>query len=107
MSDWVDVAAEAEFQSGTWRVAWMEGTSVAVFRAAGDRYYAIEDCCSHQATPLSEGRVEELEVVCPLHGARFSLVTGQALTPPAYEPVAIFPVRVEKGMVQVRDDRFD
>lgn len=107
MSDWVDVAAEAEFGPGTWRVAWVEGAPVAVFRAADGSCYAIEDCCSHQATPLSEGKVEELEVVCPLHGARFSLVTGQALTPPAYEPVATFPVRVEKGMVQVRDDRFD
>lgn len=107
MADWMDVVAERDFQPGSWRVAWVDGTSVAVFRAADGAYYAIEDCCSHQATPLSEGRVEALEVVCPLHGARFSLVTGQALTPPAYEPVATFPVRVDKGMVQVRDDRFD
>jgi 3-phenylpropionate/trans-cinnamate dioxygenase ferredoxin subunit len=27
--------------------------------------------------------------------------------PPAYEPVAKFPVRVEDGMIQVRDDRWD
>jgi len=107
MSDWVDVAGAADFEPGTCRVAWVEGVPVAVFKVSDGAYYAIEDCCSHQATPLSEGAVEGLEVICPLHGARFSLATGQALTPPAYEPVATFPVRVENGKVQVKDDRFD
>jgi len=67
----------------------------------GGRYHAIEDLCSHEAEALSWGVVEGEEVICPRHGARFSLVTGAALTPPAYEPVAVFPVRVEEGVVQV------
>jgi 3-phenylpropionate/trans-cinnamate dioxygenase ferredoxin subunit len=29
------------------------------------------------------------------------------MAPPAYEPVAKFPVRVESGVIQVRDDRWD
>ena len=29
------------------------------------------------------------------------------LAPPAYEPIATFPVRVHEGMVQVKDDRWD
>jgi 3-phenylpropionate/trans-cinnamate dioxygenase ferredoxin subunit len=48
--------------------------------------------------------VEGEEVVCPRHGARFSLASGAALSPPAYEPVATFPVRVENGIVQVCDE---
>jgi 3-phenylpropionate/trans-cinnamate dioxygenase ferredoxin component len=47
------------------------------------------------------------EVICPRHGARFCIRTGEALSPPAYEPVPTFPVRVTDGMVQVRDDRWD
>jgi len=43
----------------------------------------------------------------PRHGARFDLRTGAVTAPPAYEPVAVFPVRVVDGMVQVRDDRWD
>jgi 3-phenylpropionate/trans-cinnamate dioxygenase ferredoxin subunit len=27
--------------------------------------------------------------------------------PPAYEPTAKFPIRIENGVVQVRDDRWD
>jgi len=45
--------------------------------------------------------VEGGEIVCPRHGARFSIVTGAALSPPAYEPVASFPVRVDDGIVKV------
>jgi 3-phenylpropionate/trans-cinnamate dioxygenase ferredoxin subunit len=45
--------------------------------------------------------------VCPRHGARFCIKNGKALTPPAYEDVHRFPVRVENGVVQVRDDRDD
>ena len=45
--------------------------------------------------------------MCPRHGARFCVKTGAALSPPAYEPTATFPVRVEGGIVQVCDDRWD
>ena len=47
------------------------------------------------------------QIECPRHGARFCIRTGEVMAPPAYEPVAKFPVRVENGEVQVRDDRWD
>ncbi len=106
MSEWTDVAAVADFSPGSYRQVEVDGVAVAVFNVDG-RYYAIEDVCSHEAETLSNGQLTGLEINCPRHAARFSLVTGEALSPPAYEPVAIFPVRVENGRVQVRDDRFD
>lgn len=106
MSDWIDVAPVPEFPPGTRRRLEAEGVAIAVFNVDG-RYCAIEDLCSHAAEILSSGQVDGLEITCPRHGARFSLVTGAALSPPAYEPIAVFPVRVENGMVQTRDDRFD
>lgn len=30
---------------------------------------------------------------------------GAVLAPPAYEALHVYPVRVERGIVQVRDDR--
>lgn len=106
MSEWTDVAGEAEFLPGSCRRVTLDGVEIAVFRI-DDRYYAIEDQCSHEASTLSNGRLDGLEIICPRHAARFSLVTGAALAPPAYEPVPVFPVRVAEGRVQVRDDRFD
>ena len=67
------------------------------------RLYAIEDRCSHDDGPLCEGEfdAETGVVVCPRHGANFDIRTGDALTLPAYEPVATYPVRVVDGIVKV------
>ena len=106
MSDWQDVAAAEELAPGTHRVVDVDGAQVAVFNLDG-RYYAIEDVCTHDGGTLTGGTVEGEEIVCPRHGARFSIRTGAVLAPPAYEPIHAFPVRVEDGRVQVRDDRWD
>jgi 3-phenylpropionate/trans-cinnamate dioxygenase ferredoxin component len=104
MADWVEVARVEDFPSGTVRTVEVDGRPVAVFNLGG-RYHAIEDVCSHELQTLSDGKVEGDVVICPLHGARFSIVSGEALTPPAYEPVATFPVRVEAGVVKVIDEQ--
>lgn len=106
MSDWVDVAKLDEFESGAFRVVELEDTNVAVFNIDGE-IYAIEDVCTHDYGQLTGGSVEGHEIVCPRHGAHFDIKTGEALSPPAYEPVETFPVRVEGGVVQVRDHRDD
>jgi len=106
MSDWIDVAGVYEIGPKECKTVLMRGVQVAVFNIEGG-FFAIEDECSHEASPLSDGSVEGDIVICAKHGARFSLRNGEALSPPAYEPVAIFPVRIQDGRVQVRDNRWD
>jgi len=106
MSDWVTVAKVGELAPGDFRVVDVDGANVAVFNVGG-QYYAIEDVCTHDGGQLTGGVVERDEIVCPRHGARFCIRTGRALSAPAYEPTAKFPVRVEGGEIQVRDDRWD
>lgn len=106
MSDWVDVAGTDELVPGSYRVVDVDGASVAVFNLNGT-YHAIEDICTHDGGVLTGGAVEGEQVVCPRHGARFSIKTGEVLAPPAYEPIATFPVRIEGGRIQVRDARWD
>ena len=106
MSGWVTVAKAGELAPGQWRKADVDGASIAVFNLGGE-YYAIEDVCTHDGGQLTGGVVEGDQVVCPRHGARFCIKTGAALTAPAYEPTATFPVRIENGEIQVRDARWD
>ena len=106
MAEWVDVAAVEGFSAGTWRTVEIDEVTIAVFNLDGE-FYAIEDVCTHDFSTLTGGNVEGEEVICPRHGARFNIKTGEALTAPAYEPVPTLPVRVEDGMVQVMDDRWD
>lgn len=110
MADWIDVAPAAELPPGTWRTAESDGTAIVVFNVDGV-LHAIENVCTHDGGRFVDGmrggEVQGAEIVCPRHGARFCVKTGAALSAPAYEPTATFPVRVENGIVQVRDDRWD
>ena len=106
MSDWNEVADVSAISPGQWEQIDIDGTLIAVFNVDGE-FLAIEDICTHDGAVLSGCPLEGEEVVCPRHGARFSIRTGEALTPPAWEPVATFPCKTENGKVYVRDDRWD
>ncbi len=91
---------------GSFEVVEVDDMEIAVFRLS-DGFYAIEDLCSHAESTLSDGKLKGDEILCPMHGARFSIKTGAALSPPAYEAITTFPVRIKNGVVQVRDSRED
>jgi len=106
MSDWVTVAPVDDLKPGTRQLVDVDGSQIVVFNLDG-KYYAIEDVCTHDGGQLTGGEVEGDQIICPRHGARFCIRTGAALTAPAYEATATFPVRIENGVVQVRDNRWD
>ena len=106
MSDWVTVARVDELKPGARQLVDVDGSQLVVFNLDG-KYYAIEDVCTHDGGQLTGGEVEGDQIICPRHGARFCIRTGTALTAPAYEPTATFPVRIENGEIQVRDNRWD
>lgn len=102
----MDVARADELTPGSSRVVDADGTRIAVFNLDGE-FFAIEDVCTHDGGELASGCMDGDVIVCPRHGARFSIRTGEALTAPAFEPTSVFPVRIADGVVQVRDDRWD
>ena len=108
MSDdgWVRVCATSELLPGETRVAWDGDTPILVCNYDG-AFYALEDRCSHEDFELSAGTFDPATgtVECVLHGARFDVCEGTALSAPAYSPVAKFPVKVEDGGIWTRDDR--
>lgn len=106
MSDWVTVARAGALAPGEWRTVDVDDARIAVFNLGGE-LHAIEDVCTHDGGQLTGGTVESDQIVCPRHGARFCIRTGAALSAPAYEPTVTFPVRIENGQIQVRDDRWD
>jgi 3-phenylpropionate/trans-cinnamate dioxygenase ferredoxin component len=70
------------------------GVEVAVVKSCG-QLFAVRDECSHAQIQLSEGEVADCEIECWLHGSRFDLRTGEPTSLPAYDPVPIYPVRVD------------
>jgi 3-phenylpropionate/trans-cinnamate dioxygenase ferredoxin subunit len=98
--EWIDVGASESVNETNPLSAEVDGIPVVVVRCGGD-VYAVEDRCTHDGEPLGEAEVEACQIVCPRHGAHFCLRTGEALTPPAYEPLRTFKVREEGGRVLV------
>lgn len=107
---WINVAPVTELKEGDARLVDAGGVNIAVFNINGE-YHALEDTCTHDGSPLIgcglalDDLFDGDHIICPRHGAHFCARTGEALTPPAYEPLARFPVRIRDGMVQTRDDR--
>ncbi len=97
---WIAVASTADIAPGDYVQTEIDGELVAVFNADG-KFYAIQDVCTHDGGGLSGGAVEGDVVICPRHGARFCMRTGQALTPPAYEPVRTYKTQINNGVVEV------
>jgi 3-phenylpropionate/trans-cinnamate dioxygenase ferredoxin subunit len=96
----ISVCPEEELASGERLFLEIENKSIVIFNLAGD-YYAIADLCTHDDGPLGEGELEDHQIICPRHGARFDIRTGEVLTLPAIQDVPAYPVRVVDGMIEI------
>ena len=90
------VARADEIPVGASKQVDFEGEPVLLVNVEGE-IFAISDRCSHADTSLSTGEVKGHQIMCPHHGAKFDLRTGEAFTVPAVAPVESFEVHVEDG----------
>jgi nitrite reductase/ring-hydroxylating ferredoxin subunit len=69
----------------------LEGHEIALINLDG-KYYAIGDRCGHMNSPLSKGRLENIQgwdiVRCPLHGSTFDITNGRNVSGPVKAPPA-------------------
>jgi 3-phenylpropionate/trans-cinnamate dioxygenase ferredoxin subunit len=100
MAEWTTVADAANVPDGE-VVPIRAGDAFLALVRRGDDVYALDDNCTHEECPLSDGILTGTELTCFCHGSVFDVRTGEALVGPALESVATFPVRVQDGAVQV------
>jgi nitrite reductase/ring-hydroxylating ferredoxin subunit len=100
MSVWVRLADSADVEDGL-PVGVRHGEEFVVLVRRGDRLFALDDTCSHEECPLSDGTVTDAEITCPCHGSVFDLRSGEALTGPALASVRTYDVREVDGGVEV------
>lgn len=96
---WHSIASESEFPEDGKLAVTLGGWSVLIVRT-DDGFHAFNDRCTHQAALLSSGRVRRGAIMCPLHGARFDVATGQCIGG-AYADLRTFPLRSEAGKLEV------
>ena len=66
--------------------------------------FAFEDVCTHDDGPLSGGSINNGCVVCPRHGARFEVKTGEVRQLSATEGIETYEVKIENGDVFINID---
>ena len=89
-----------EIEPNTMKRFNINGLNIVVIRLEGD-VYAMEDRCSHEDFPLSDGFISKNTITCPMHGASFDIQSGEPLSLPAYEAVETFPVRINNRQIEI------
>jgi nitrite reductase/ring-hydroxylating ferredoxin subunit len=95
MTDWIRVAAKNEVAEGTCKGVRVGEKEVALYHLEGGEFCATDNVCSHEYALLTDGWMENGCVECPLHAAQFDIRTGKALSAPADEDLAVYPVKID------------
>ena len=103
MEEFVSVATTDEISDPGSMLVEVDERLVVLIHAA-EHWYALDDVCTHDGGPLSDGPVdaEAGTIACPRHGAKFDLKSGAALTMPATKPTVTHEIKVEGNSVLVR-----
>ena len=99
--DWVKVADLSECPPGNLLDVEARHERIVLANIDGD-LYALENRCSHQDLPLSDGELDGDRLECLYHGARFDVCTGKAVGLPAIKPVETYPVELRGQEIYVQ-----
>ena len=79
--NFVKVAETEEILPGKMKKIMLEDKAVLIANVNGN-YYAIAGRCTHRGGDLSKGSLDGNIVTCPLHGSKFDVTTGKAISGP-------------------------
>ncbi|WP_245804556.1 Rieske (2Fe-2S) protein [Erythrobacter tepidarius] len=98
-SSWHPVCPSGDLPADGKLAVTIAGWDLLLLREGGS-VHAYIDRCPHQAARLSPGKVRRGSIMCPLHGARFKIATGECIGG-AYRSLRSFAVREENGTIAV------
>jgi nitrite reductase/ring-hydroxylating ferredoxin subunit len=103
MTEYTTAATTDEITPDEGILVEVNGHPIALFEV-DDEYYAISNTCTHRGGSLCDGMVTGTMVTCPLHGAAFDITTGDAMGPPASEPVQQYDIKVDGEEIRLAVD---
>lgn len=101
MTNWIDACSTDDIDDDD-LIAWVhDGHRYAIYKTESG-VFATDLICTHEAQSLEDGLVIDCVIECPLHGGRFDIRTGKALSSPVTVDLQTYPVWVEDGRVFVQ-----
>ena len=109
---WIKVMDEDTLDEGDREVVTVADHKILILKNSGE-LYAVLNSCPHMGVPLKRGKLEDDNIVCPLHRSVFALETGEvkewAPWPPVVGPMMgaikeerklpVYPTKIEEGAV--------
>jgi len=97
-SQWIDVGAAGDFESGRTYAVTVADVPVALVRTQ-DGWHALHGKCPHQGGPLTEGTLCDGMLRCPWHGYDFALRDGKGVGND--DQVQTFAVREREARIEI------
>lgn len=89
-----------EFPEGERLFLQIEDQPIVIFKIAGE-FLATGDICSHDGGEIGDGEIIGEEIVCPRHGARFNIRSGEAMSLPAVTAIPVYPIRIVEDYLEI------
>lgn len=104
MSDLIHVCPTSDVPDGQGLQVTLGELVVAVFKV-DNRYYVIDDACTHGPGRLSEGEVDGDIIECNFHNGAFNIRTGEVVAPPCMIPIRTYYTEIRDGNIYIDRDR--
>ena len=92
-----------DLQPGQTCVVEVDSVQVLICNVDGE-LFGVENQCSHARVPLTEAKLIDCEIECPVHGARFDARTGDVICRPARRGLRVFSITRVAGGVEISLD---
>jgi nitrite reductase/ring-hydroxylating ferredoxin subunit/uncharacterized membrane protein len=103
--EWKPVLPIASLHDGKPQRVEVDGVGLVLCRSADGQLAAVGEFCPHLAAPMADGWVDRGWIVCPWHGSRFAVDSGEVLRGPSPAPLPCYQTRLVDGMIEVRGAR--
>ncbi|MCA0906990.1 non-heme iron oxygenase ferredoxin subunit [Ruegeria marisrubri] len=101
MSNWVQACSTEDIDEED-LIRWDHGGRTYAIYNTEKGFFATDGYCTHEEQHLEDGLVIDCVIECPLHGGRFDICTGKALSAPCTQDLKTYPVKIEGGQVFVQ-----
>jgi len=102
--EWKPVLPVASLHNGKPQRVEVDGVGLVLYQTADGQLAAVGEFCPHLAGPMADGWIDRGRIVCPWHGSRFAVETGEVLRGPAPAPLPCYQTRLVDGIIEVRGD---
>ena len=104
MAPYVKIAVRKDIPLGSFKTYEVDFNRLVIAHTA-DGFHAFADACTHDSQPFGHGVLDNNDIVCPRHGARFDVRTGEVTAPPALVPLDTYELKIEGEDIVILLDR--